>query len=271
MGALEAFFRGATHLDGGVGSLADALVDALEREGGQIRYAHRAQGLRRETGRWIVQTQRGDLSANVVVANTLPGDLLGMWQTPPEAARQRLAAQQAKVQTGWGAALLYRTLKADTPIGDAAGHRQLLGDGLVDGRSLYLSWSAADEDRGPDGIRTLVASTHVHLPGGHAALDQTEVEAVQERMRTTLKALAPDLNAGTQGEWTASPRTFARFTRRSTGHVGGVPRRAGLGGYATLWPRPVADGVWLVGDSGLFGQSLLAAAVGGSRVAAAID
>jgi len=263
MGAMEAFFRGTSHIHGGVGTLAEALVDALEREGGQLRYAHRAKELRREEGRWRVATQRGDLVADTVVANTLPGDLLAMGELPPA----ELTRGQARVETGWGAAMLYRQLRSDA-VAPAAGHRQLLGERLVDGESVFLSWSAADEDRGKPGIRTLVASTHVPLTGGD--LDGGAVERVQERMRATVRRLAPDLDGATVDEWTASPRTFARFTGRSSGHVGGVPRRAGLSAYGSLWPRPVAEDLWLVGDSGLFGQSLLATAVGGARVAAAI-
>jgi len=68
---------------------------------------------------------------------------------------------------------------------------------------------------------------------------------------------------------TASPRTFARFTGRHRGFVGGVPRRAGLDHYLDLAPRPVANGVWLVGDSVFPGQSTLATALGGQRTAVA--
>jgi phytoene dehydrogenase-like protein len=69
---------------------------------------------------------------------------------------------------------------------------------------------------------------------------------------------------------TASPRTFERFTRREEGAVGGVPRRAGLGNYLELGPRPVMDGLWLVGDSVFPGQSTLATALGGVRTASRI-
>ena len=84
-------------------------------------------------------------------------------------------------------------------------------------------------------------------------------------MRATLAALAPEWRI-TQ-EMTASPRTFERFTRRHRGFVGGVPRRAGLGNYRNLSPRPFAPGLWLVGDSVFPGQSTLATALGGVKVA----
>jgi phytoene dehydrogenase-like protein len=67
---------------------------------------------------------------------------------------------------------------------------------------------------------------------------------------------------------TASPRTWQRFTKRSQGLVGGVPRRAGLHHYTNFWPKAVAPGLYLVGDSVFPGQSALATALGGHKLGA---
>jgi hypothetical protein len=64
---------------------------------------------------------------------------------------------------------------------------------------------------------------------------------------------------------TASPRTWARFVRRPEGAVGGVPRRAGLDHYTQLGPLSLGAGLDLAGDAVFPGQSILAAAIGGSR------
>jgi phytoene dehydrogenase-like protein len=96
------------------------------------------------------------------------------------------------------------------------------------------------------------------------------IAGVQEAMRATLRARAPEWAASIRGELTASPRTFERFTGRPLGAVGGIPRRAGLGNYRTLGPTEVEDGLYLVGDSVFPGQSALATAIGGVRTAAAI-
>jgi phytoene dehydrogenase-like protein len=89
-------------------------------------------------------------------------------------------------------------------------------------------------------------------------------------MAKTVLALAPEIAAHRQWSLTGSARTFARFTRREAGWVGGVPRRAGLSAYRDLAPRPIEDGLYLVGDTVFPGQSTLAAAVGGHRVATAL-
>ena len=71
-------------------------------------------------------------------------------------------------------------------------------------------------------------------------------------------------------EMPASPRTFQRFTQRTGGLVGGVPRRVGLKQYLEPLRRPLDTGLYLVGDSVFLGQSTLAAAVGGQWVASSI-
>ena len=67
--------------------------------------------------------------------------------------------------------------------------------------------------------------------------------------------------------FTASPRTFERWTGRPLGRVGGVPRRAGWGNYFGLRRPAVAPGLFLVGDSIFPGQSTLATALGGYKLA----
>jgi phytoene dehydrogenase-like protein len=96
------------------------------------------------------------------------------------------------------------------------------------------------------------------------------IAGVQARMRDVFAARAPEWAVGIETVMTASPRTFERYTRRPGGLVGGVPRRAGLHNYAGAWPRPIAPNLWLVGDSVFPGQSTLATALGGLRVAEAL-
>jgi phytoene dehydrogenase-like protein len=116
------------------------------------------------------------------------------------------------------------------------------------------------------GQRTLTLSTHVPLRQLAAQSREEQaryVARIQERMREGLTRRVPEWVKDVRHELTASPRTFERFTRREAGAVGGVPRRAGLHHYRGVGPRPVMQGLWLVGDSVFPGQSTLATALGG--------
>jgi phytoene dehydrogenase-like protein len=119
-------------------------------------------------------------------------------------------------------------------------------------------------------MRTLTASTHVKVSRLRAMTTSdrgAEIGRVQEAMQKTIAALAPEVEDATVRELTASPRTFERFTLRSEGLVGGIPRTAGLVNYQGLGPFEALPGLFLVGDSVFPGQSTLATALGGERTA----
>jgi phytoene dehydrogenase-like protein len=187
-----------------------------------------------------------------------------------------LADVESSVEDGWGAAMLYLAVDAAVVNAPGAHHLQLVGDDsapFMEGNHVFCSVSAGDEhERAPEGQRTMTVSTHVpmrKLRGLDPEDRGAYVASVQNRMRETLARRAPELLERTHFEMTASPRTFARFTGRHLGYVGGVPRRVGLRHYRprALWPREAARDLFLVGDSVLLGQSTLAVAIGGARTA----
>jgi phytoene dehydrogenase-like protein len=275
LSALDYFWRGTGHVRGGIGVLARGLCEALAGLGAEVRLGDRVKSLRREGDLWRLETRRGPLLARAVVANVLPGDLQRLLGPAP--ALPALAALESRVQSGWGAAMLYRVVRPPPGAGPGAHHLQLIADAslpLQDGNHVFASLSGeADLGRAPPGLRTLTLSTHLplaRLRGQPDARQAAVVAEVQERMRRTLLLRAPEWCDGIVHELTASPRTFERFTRRTGGAVGGVPRRAGLANYAQPGPQEVERGLWLAGDSVFPGQSTYATAVGGVRTAAAI-
>ncbi len=278
LAALDYYWRGTGHVRGGIGRLAEALVEAVRAGGGEVLYANRVKALAPAPGGgWRVHTRRGELRARHVLANVLPQGLQRLLPEPGPRAAARLTRLAREVDGGWGAAMLYLVSAAPPGVGAGPRHLELVQDEaapFVEGNHLFVSVSSgADEGRAPAGLRTLTVSTHVPLQrlralevGAHADY----VARVQARMREGLARLAPEWMADVRHALTASPRTFARCTQREGGAVGGVPRRAGLHHYRTLSPRPVQRGLWLVGDSVFPGQSTLATALGGVRTAAAV-
>jgi phytoene dehydrogenase-like protein len=261
---------------GGIGRLAEALTHAVEAGGGTVLLANRVKSITRVPGGWSVASRRGELRARHVVANLLPRGVTRLLGQPPEQL-PRLGALSEQLEEGWGAAMLYLVVKAPEHGDGGAHHLELVRDTgapFIEGNHLFMSISgAADEDRAPEGHRTVTVSTHVplktlaHLP---AEEQGRYMRGIQERMHQGLEQLAPEWMTGLTNTLPASPRTYQRFTQREGGAVGGVPRRAGLSNYRNLGPTQVMDGLWLVGDSVFPGQSTLATAVGGVRTAASI-
>lgn len=255
MAAIDYFWRGVVHVDGGIGTLAEAMTDTVRARGGRVELTDRVKQVERRGDRWLVTTRRHRFLADVVVANLLPQGvdrLLGEVQETP-----RVRA----VRSGWGAAMLY--LRVDDGLGPGPAHLQLVLDPdrpLVEGNLVLLSMGPRRSGR----PRTATVSTHIPI---QEDMEQCAA-ATQQRMRETLARRVPEL--GILDEMTASPRTFARFTGRERGYVGGVPRHAGLRNYTDLWPVQHRPGLWLVGDSTFPGQSVLAVSLGGHRVAHAV-
>lgn len=275
LAAMDYYYRGTTHVRGGVGVVAEALAQGAEQCGAQLRRSTRVKQLQQgEDSLWIAQTRRGPVRARAVVANLLP-EALGQMLHPSLAA-PALRPLKDRVEASWGAAMLYRVVEPPEDATSHAHHLQLVADSsapFAEGNHVFVSISGANEiDRAPAGARVLTLSTHVPIPqdGPPHANTQAFLDDVHERMRRTVAARAPEWQAGVRYERTASPRTFARFVGRPQGRVGGPPRDTGLCNYRNLGPVQPLPRLWLVGDSVFPGQSALAAAVGGMRTAEAI-
>ncbi|RAL20196.1 FAD-dependent oxidoreductase [Lujinxingia litoralis] len=276
LAAIDYFFRGTGHIHGGIGQLATALTDAIQKLGGQVYMADPVRRLTREHDHWVLQSRRRTLRARFVVANLLPAALLQLLDDP-QLASPSLDRHHTAVQGGWGAAMLYLGVDRTQLARPEAFHLELVDQTdapFREGNHVFCSVSDADEaGRAPDDQRVVTLSTHVRM-ARYADASPTEraayIHDVQERMRQTLKLRAPELSHAIRFEMTASPRTFERFTARPHGYVGGVPRRKGLQNYRDLGPQQVAPDLYLVGDSVFPGQSTLAVALGGLRTARAI-
>ncbi|MFK7999733.1 MAG: phytoene desaturase family protein [Polyangiales bacterium] len=266
LGAMDYYFRGTGHIHGGIGELATALATSIDSvAGSEVHYSRAVKSIRRKDELWHIDARRGALRARHVVANLTPHALGRLWgeETP------RLTRMKAEVETGWGACMLYLRLPKSFQGRSEAHHLQLVGDTsrpLQDGNHVFCSLSGEDEHRNEEGERTVTCSTHVRMSALRGAEDQGAfVEGIQQRMQETIALRAPELLARTTMK--GSPRTFERFTGRDFGYVGGIPRRAGLSNYRDMSNDPFAKGLHMVGDSVFPGQSTLATALGGLKVA----
>lgn len=268
LAALDYHHRGAVHVRGGIGELAWGLVDAFQALGGDVRFGATVREARREADGWTVRVGTERFRARHLVCNTLPQDAARIAGVE-HAGLDRLAR---RVRRGWSAGMLYRTVEPPAGIDPGPRHLELVADEtapFVEGNHVFLSIGAAGEGVQHPHLRRVTVSTHMD-PSRIAAADaegqRAYVEEVQAAMRATIALRAPEWDAVVR-EFTGSPRTFKRWTGRERGLVGGIPRRAGLGQYAEVFGRSLPEGLWLVGDSVFPGQSTVAVAAGGTRVA----
>jgi C-3',4' desaturase CrtD len=269
--ALDMPRRGVAHVRGGIGQIAARLVEAIRARGGQVHMRQRVTSVERRGDAWLLRTHRkGEFVADDILFNLPPWDAgrLMAGDAPDSLRRARRPAD------GWGAFMVYvgldgSGLSPDTPL-----HNQvLLREPFGEGNSVFLSLSPTDDPgRGPEGHRALTISTHTDLhpwwrlfERDRAAYQARKAEYT-ERVLAAAEVALPGLRSAARLILPGTPVTFQRYTGRSLGWVGGYPQTS----LFRAWGPRVAPGVWLVGDSIFPGQSILATALGGSRVASAL-
>ncbi|MEO0457341.1 MAG: C-3',4' desaturase CrtD [Cyanobacteria bacterium P01_A01_bin.114] len=250
--------QGLYHLHGSMQVLSDRLVQALGRYGGRLQMRHTVEHICLEQGepRLVrVQNQKtGDswleptdhVVANVTVQNLVA--LLGE-QAPP-----RYRRRVDKLAPASGAFVVYLGVdEAAIPEG-CPPHLQFLYDydgPLGENNSLFVSVSRPGDGRAPLGKATIIASTFTEAkawwagnPDEYDVLKQQYTEAAIANLSRYFD-LRPDHIIHLEA---ATPRTFARYTARHQGMVGGLGQRLstfGPFGFATR--TPIAK-LWLVGD-----------------------
>jgi C-3',4' desaturase CrtD len=272
--ALDLPRRGVVHLEGGMGAIAEQLVQTVRQHGGRVLYRQEVTRILTKNGCPVtVETKRGErYPAEIVVSNLTPWDTSALFTGDLPGPLQRLP-QNPKDR--WGAFVVYVGLDgASIPPDFPLHHQAVTGRPLGDGNTVFASLSPAwDSSRALSGHRALTLSTHTSLERWWQLFDHDRpaYEAHKEQMTEKVLAAAeraiPGLRSAARLVLPGTPVTFQRFTRRKWGWVGGFPQTNLLRSIA---PR-LGRNLWLVGDSIFPGQSTAAVALGGLRVARMIS
>lgn len=171
--------------------------------------------------------------------------------------------RRAHRERGWGAFALYGTLECAPDQPDGPWFHQIFPraqDPSDTRTSLYVSVAGKDDPSNPSGARVFTATIHVDAddwtPERRAACEG----ALRSRLEAALGARVNHLE-------TATPETFARFTGRARGQVGGLVLR--LRNFLVFAPpsrlaHPNGrTELCLVGDTVFPGQGIIACSVSG--------
>ena len=249
--------QGLFHLKGSMQVLSDALEKSLGREGGLLQMRHTVQhihtqggqvtGVRvqdQKTGRtWVEPADH--VVANVTVQNLV--DLLG--EQAPQGYRRRVDT----LPPSSGAFVIYLGVEAEAIPPDCPPHLQFLYnyDGPIgENNSLFVSVSCPGDGRAPAGKATIIASSFTEVgpwweTADYAAMKQAYTDGAIRRLSSYFD-LDPKHLVHVEA---ATPRTFAHFTARRQGIVGGLGMRVSTYGPFGFANRTPIQGLWLVGDS----------------------
>jgi phytoene dehydrogenase-like protein len=256
--ALSLSHSGVRDVPMGTGGIAETLAQSLTDSGGKLLFKQRVGCIRPGPRGVELSTQRRSFAADHVLINLPRPDALSLLRgTDPGAGVPHDA---------WGAFVVHAGVRDDFDPG-ALHHQVLSSEGWGEGHSLFASFSArGDLKSAPPGWRALTVSTHTRLSQWWAsdpfAYDQKK-ERLTERLLGRLEDALPGLRGHLGLVIAGTPRTYARFTGRSLGWVGGYPQSSI---FRHRSPR-LHHRVWLVGDSVFPGQSVPAVCLSGMQAA----
>ena len=183
--------------------------------------------------------------------------------------RQRSKAQLKKLMSGYrrrveklppgsGAFVIYLGVEQRAIPTDCPPHLQFLYDydgPIAENNSLFVSVSHEGDGRAPLGQATIIASSFTDPEiwwQGSEGEDDRDYQAL--KLKYTEQAIARlgqffDLDGTIVYQTAATPRTFARYTSRDRGIVGGIGQRLSTFGPFGFANRTPIRHLWLVGDS----------------------
>lgn len=269
--ALAQPLRGMYALRGGAQSLADALVESIERSGGLVRTnttalrlafdaRGRAAGVTLLSGELIAASRA--VVSNLTVWDTY-GKLVGADKTPAD------VRARAKKLRGWGAYQVFVSVD-DEAARRLPTERILALDDWREGEpfdperaQFMLSVAPVWDARAPEGRRAATISTFTDAEGWfafHTDEDEHEEEdgRALEEVWGRVHAALPELGAGAEVIETATPRTFYERTRRRLGMVGGVGQSLEVSGASALTHRTFVPNLFMVGDTVFPGNGVAA-------------
>ncbi len=251
--------QGLYHLQGSMQVLSDRLVEGLEKYGGKLKMRHLVKEINTESGKAVELTisneKTGEIfteKADHIVANVTVNNLANMTKGIPEGYKQRVN----NLPPASGAFVSYLGVKQSAIPENCPPHLQFLydyNDEIGENNSLFVSVSKPNDGRTTrEGTATIIASSFTNTDKWW--LDsQTDYEQIKQTY--TENAIARlnsyfNLNSDTIiHQESATPVTFANYTAREKGIVGGIGQRLSTFGPFGFANRTPIKNLWLVGDS----------------------
>ncbi|NJO96236.1 MAG: C-3',4' desaturase CrtD [Pleurocapsa sp. CRU_1_2] len=248
--------QGLFHLQGSMQTLSDRLVAGLEKYGGKLLMRHSVKEIQTESGKVTgvtVQNQTGEIwteSADEVVANVTAQDLVRLTN---DQALNNYQRRVEKLPQPSGAFVIYLGVKREAIPPDCPPHLQFLynqDEVIGENNSLFVSVSKPGDGRAPNGKATLIASSFTNADlwwkdGNYEEIKQQYTTEAIARLNSYF-----DLSfANIIYTEAATPRTFAKYTARDQGIVGGLGQRIKTFGPFGFANRTPVKHLWLVGDS----------------------
>ncbi|MEG4026792.1 MULTISPECIES: FAD-dependent oxidoreductase [unclassified Microcoleus] len=278
--------QGLYHLQGSMQVLSDRLVEAIERDGGKVLLRHTVENIVTANGKAIGTVIRNQKTGEVwtetadhIVANVTAQNLVKLLsselsvgnltdnvtdnlsvKSESSDTKNQLPNQMAgykyrvdKLPPASGAFVIYLGVHESAIPANCPPHLQFLYDydgEIGENNSLFVSVSHPGDGRAPEGMATIIASSFTDTRMWWNSVDYEGLK--QKYTAGAIARLSEYFNLTPESivhQEAATPRTFARYTARDKGVVGGIGQRIPTFGPFGFANRTPIKNLWLVGDS----------------------
>ena len=252
--------QGLFHLQGSMQVLSDRLVEGLEKYGGQLLMRHSVEQIHTKSGKVTGVTIRNQKTgatwteeAEQVVANVTAQNLVQL--TAQEKLLDNYKRRVDKLTQPSGAFVVYLGVKREAIPEDCSPHLQFLynqDEVIGENNSLFVSVSKPGDGRAPEGQATVIASSFTDVDLWWQKDEQIYDQIKQQYTDEAIARLGEYFNFTSENiiyTEAATPRTFAQYTARAKGIVGGLGQRISTFGPFGFANRTPVKNLWLVGDS----------------------
>ncbi len=247
--------RGLWHLHGSMQILSDLLRNSFLRDGGKLLIGHRVTNIfnEKESNSFyvdIIDTRKNSirLNASDIVFSLPPQSLLDL--IPIDGGLSTTYREVInKLPKPSGALVFYGALSRSRLPVNCPNHIQIFDQHFG---SLFISISMEDDQRAPAGMATLIASVFVNVDQW-SNLDSQSYAKKKNIVGNKLINIINNHFDLQETSWVhhelSTPRSFARWTGRPGGIVGGLGQHPSQFGPFGLASRTPLKGLWLCGDS----------------------
>ncbi len=264
-------YGGINYPKGGVGQIAQKLVEGLEKAGGQIQYQARVTKILTENGKAVgVRLATGEeYRAKRIISNATRWDtfekLLPAEEMPAGEKKWRQRYEKSPSFLSLHLGVEANVLPADTEC-----HHILLENWdkmqTPEGTIFVSIPTLLDPDLAPKGYHIIHAFSPSWIKDWQE-LSASEYEEKKEeaagRIIDRLEKIFPGLDAGLDYMEVGTARSHRRFLGREDGTYGPIPSRKLMGLLGMPFNRTADPGLYCVGDSTFPGQGLNAVAFSG--------
>ncbi len=245
---------GLWHIDGSMQKLSDRLVDGVLSNGARLLCRNRVVGLKADQFReqWIANVidakgRAVEFQARDVVFSLPPQCLLELLVFDELLDNYRQKLEQLPKPTG--AIVFYGAIDRSHLPTNCPTHFQFA---VKDFSSLFLSISCDGDGRAPLGQATVIASIFTEVDEWFS-LEDSDYQCYKQVWLSNIldqlnACLGIDSNTWLHKEL-ATPKSFAKWTGRAKGIVGGLGQHPSVFGPFGLPSRTPKRGLWLCGDS----------------------